>query len=166
MKSGGGKAKGKSFEDIVAKMLHEVFYAKHKEYKSLFDMVGNEDIKPKRDYSSGNFLNSDGDIDLGILKKHFPFSVECKHWKSLDLTLNQIMKSECKMLQEVFKKQAQVNADKKGLHPVIVFRGNRTDNFAYLETNILQKLPKNYIIISGRLIVKLDDFLNIWIEEN
>lgn len=160
--SNAAKTKGKSYETKIAKLLQKWFYENNMEYKSLFNMINNEDLAPKRDSSSGTFVSSSGDIELGLLKNFFPYSIECKHWKSLDLTLNQILKNDAKSVKDVFYNQCVPAANKKNLKPIVVFSANRTEIFCFLENNSFYKMPKKFIMIDKCFICLFKDFL----EEN
>ena len=91
MKPSARKQKGKNYEEKIAASIHDNLILNNNEYRTLFETVGNDKLKPRRDSSSGNFVDSHGDIDLNLAKKFFPFSIECKHWKTLDLSLNSIL---------------------------------------------------------------------------
>ncbi len=165
MKPGGSKSKGKKYEDLIAKLLHSKFYEECETYKELFDSVGNDDLKPQRDSSSGTFERADGDIELNLLKKFFPMSIECKHRKDLNINLNQILKHDANELKQIFKKQAIPNAERKNLTPVIFFKSNYTDNFVYCEKNLLDELPQKCVILGDKVILLLEDFLNSFIKK-
>jgi hypothetical protein len=158
------KVKGKGYEEKIAKILHEFFYNNYKPYKILYNTVDNENLKPQRDSSSGTFVRSDGDIDLGLLKKFFPVSVECKFRKDLDLSLNVILSGETK-IHKIYTEQAEPNAEKKGLIPIVVFKHNRSKNFVFVDKKYLQILPENYISSKNKVIMIFEEFLKIWLTQ-
>ena len=106
MKHGNRKQKGKKFEDLIAGKLHDILYESITEYRELYDLCDNETLKPKRDPSSGTFKISNGDIELGIAKKFFPFSIECKHNKEMNFSLNSILRNKLAMMWTIWDIQA------------------------------------------------------------
>lgn len=131
--SNQAKTKGKTFETKVADFLHGTFYVNNSQYKDLFDSVGHNQIKPRRDSSSGTFKTSTSDIELGLLKNFFPYSVECKDWKTLDISIDAIAKGKIKVIVDIFEKQCKPVAEKSNLIPVVVFKANRTGWFLFTE---------------------------------
>lgn len=163
------KTKGKSFENKVAEYIHNYFIFNNEEYRTLYTQLQNENIKPKRDFSSGNFNNSDGDIDLGILKKFFPFTIECKHWKNLNYNLNTILNNKISELYKIYKNQSLLQYKKTNLLPIIIFSGNYTSIFVFFDINLLQFNISNipfYVKINNYIICKLDDFLKFFSKGN
>ncbi len=159
------KGKGKKYEDKIALILHKYFYTNFQPYKELFDSVGNPEVRPKRDSSSGTFKNSDGDIDLGLLKKFFPFSIECKHRKELNFPLNTFLSDSNKILSEIWKKQVIPKSEQNNLLPIIVFSANRTKIFCYFDKNIFTNLPNRCIIIDDKIICLFEDMMKLWLKE-
>lgn len=159
MKPAARKNKGKKFETKIAEQIHEHLYSTNIEYKTLYDAVGNEQVKPKRDSSSGTFTTSTGDIELGVAQKFFPFSIECKHWALLDLTLNSLMTGKIKSLETVWKQQCLPAAKEKGLEPLLVFKANRTETFVYTQ-RILENV--NIVKVGDFFIYKFTDFIGVY----
>lgn len=153
------KQKGKSYEDKIAKYLHKKLFEKYKGYKELFELVENPRLAPQRDFSSGTFVNSQGDIDLGIAKKFFPFSIECKHWKNLDLTINSILTKKITSLTKIWREQANRKAKEVGLHPLIIFKANYTKDFVFYDHGGMNVTPPVHIQINNWIICLLDDFI-------
>ena len=162
-KISGRKSKGKAFEKKVADLLHDFLYQNVIEYRKLFDECGNDNLKPKRDSSSGTFKNSDNDIDLGIAKKFFPFSIECKHNILVNkLTITSLLKNNLHFIRKTFK-QAQEHALKSNLTPMIIMRGNHTSDIVVVENTpeFHKQLPKCKIrlIVNDLIIFELNEFL-------
>lgn len=162
-----GKGKGKSYENKTAAKLHDLLMENSNWYLTTFKVLENDAIKPKRDASSGTYKDSDGDIALNLAKKIFPFSIECKHRRDLNLSIDQLLKNGGKLLRKVLDEQANGNAERAGLTPLIVFSGNRTGMYAYFDISILTKFPENYIMLEGeKVICFFEDFVKHWIKEN
>lgn len=166
MKVGGQKAKGKKYEDKIAKMLQSHFIENHTEYRELFEKVGNDELKPKRDFSSGTTMGAHGDINLNLLKNYFPYSIECKHWASLDVTINAILKGKLTSLESIWKAQAVPKANHCKLHPLVVFSGNRTEIFCMIEArkDIIDSCVSskfNYVRSHKHVIMLFKDFLTL-----
>lgn len=160
------KEKGKSFENKTAKFIHEYLFKNNEDYRALYETIGNVNVKPRREKSSGTAKDSDNDIDLGIALKFFPYSVECKHHKVVtDFTLNAIIDNKLSWLEKVFK-QAETHGNAKNLTPLIVFRGNYTVDFCAIKINekedILNKVYKNkvnHIIYKDCLIASFKEMI-------
>lgn len=162
MKPSARRQKGKNYENKIADLIHTKLLQSDNEYQKLFESVGNDSLKPKRDYSSGNFIDSDGDIDLGLAKKFFPFSIECKNWKTLDLSINTLLQKKITSLTKVWTEQALPQASRRELTPLIVFKANRTENFCFYSTDYFKFVPKGkYIRIDHWVICLFDDFMDI-----
>lgn len=112
------KAKGSSFERLVAKLVLEAFP----------DMTAKDCYRTP--LSGGHPTADAGDLVLSErLRKLFPYSVECKHTK--DWSLHQIMP-----LREGVRKWVQQTvkaAEKNGLYPLLVMRGNNTAIYAMVD---------------------------------
>ena len=160
------KSKGKKYETKIASVLHQFFVDKIPEYDILTQEHDDDKLKPSRDFASGNFSNSDGDINLGLLRKYFPFSIECKHWKTLDLSLNSLLNNKIKILINVYEEQAQEKAKQTaGLVPIVVFAANRTSNFCLFNKNTLKFDIEHFdhVVLMGEYCIStFDDFLNSW----
>ena len=155
------KKKGKIFEEKIAADLHNFLIEHNPEYNKLFEQLGNDNnLKPKRDYSSGVFVDSQGDIDLRIAKQFFPFSIEAKAWKSLDLSINSLLKGKIKVLEGFWHDQALPNAERSGLLPLVVFKANRTDDFVFYDKNLVQAIPTRRLFkIDNWIVCLFQDFL-------
>lgn len=161
MSPSGAKQKGKKFEEKIAAEIHQSLMASNKEYRELFEAVANDNVKPKRDAASGNFKNSDGDVDLGMAKKYFPFSIEAKFWKSLDLGLNSMLQLKIKTIINVWHDQALPKSIETGLLPLIVFRANRTEDFCFFDKNVVKIIPLGrFIKLDNWIICLFKDFVN------
>lgn len=167
MSGSAKKTKGKSLENDIASYIHKFIYENIKEYKDLFDLVGNDAIKPKRDASSGTFSDSDGDINLGIAKKFFPFSVECKNWDSLtDLNINILLKGKSPVFK-IWSQQILPASNRTGMKPLLVFKGKRTIDFCmYSLKSLDNKLPKNYFKFNDFVICNFEDFMPLFFNIN
>ena len=160
------KQKGKGFEDKIAKILHEHFMNNSEGYKSLFDSVDNKELRPKRDFASGNLSGSHGDINLNLLKSFFPYSIECKHWASLDVALNALIQGKMTSLESIWKAQAVPKAKECKLTPCLVFAANRTEKFCFVlaDEKIIEKCLSaeiNFVKSKKFVIIKFEDFLTI-----
>lgn len=158
------KSKGKSYESKIAKYIHNSLYEKCSEYKQLFDTCQNDNLKPKRDSSSGTFKNSDNDIDLGLAKKFFPFSVECKHHARInDININALLSGKNAWFETTFK-QASEHSNISNLTPIIIFRGNRTIDMICMKRRDLPcysiNVKDNFIVIGDMIVIPLEDFMN------
>ena len=154
------RQKGNKFETRIADKIHIKLLEKSKEYVNIFESIGNEEIKPKRDFASGNFSSSDGDIDLGIAKKFFPVSIECKNWKTLDISLNSLFKRKFASLIKIWGEQALPKARSTGLLPVVVFKANRTEDFCFYDKNEVPLIPiNNFAKIDNYIFCLFDDFV-------
>lgn len=177
LKLSGRKAKGKKFEKDVANKLHEFLIANNQEYQSLFEQIGNDNVKPKRDTSSGTFSNSDNDIDLGIAKKFFPFAIECKHNAIVSgMTLTTVFKRNISFIEKTMK-QATTHAEKSNLTPLIVMKGNYSSTMVVFHENhinhcLSSKIERlqndniDYIKVNQMYIVEFDQFLKLYFNVN
>lgn len=158
------KVKGKKFEANTAKQIHESLLINNLQYKNLVEMVDNKNVLPKRDSSSGVFATANGDIELGIAKQFFPFSVECKDHKDLDLSINSIFRDKIKKIYDIWYQQCELNAKKANLKPLMVFKANRTETFVIHERDVIDINKYGiYIQLKDGLVMGLfDEFLNIW----
>lgn len=155
------KAKGNKHESKIAEIIHYSLLSQNPKYRSLFEDLADDNLRPKRDYSSGNFLDSQGDVNLGLAKKFFPYSVECKDWKTLDLRLNALLKSNIKVLVNFWHEQCLPNAKKSSLFPLLVFKSNRTENFCFYDKDVVKLIPTSrFIKIDNWIICLLDDFIS------
>ncbi len=157
------KTKGKQFENKIASILHEFLYTEFTEYAKFLSEI-NSDLSVKRNSNSGATINDDGDIDLNLGKKYFPYSIECKFWKKFqDLNIFNINKSS--VLPSVYKKQALPAAKNKNLKPIIIFQANRTLPMVFFDNKLLNLNLYNidyYIKLSNNFyICFLVDFLQL-----
>ena len=167
------KAKGKAFENKVADILHRFLMQNNDEYNKLVEMVDNDNLIPHRDFSSGVFAKSDGDIDLGLAKKYFPFSIECKHHKDLNLSIESVFKDKIKKVYEVWEQQLVPKANRAKLDPLLIFKANRTDIYCMFDITkidvfLLGDLNK-YMKMEDKIFCRFDDFLKVYFkveEEN
>lgn len=159
------KTKGNAFEKKIADKIHVKLLEKSEEYRILFESIGNEEIKPKRDSSSGANRVSLGDIDLGIAKKFFPLSIEAKNWKTLDLKLDSLMKRKFSSLIKIWGEQALPKGRSTGLLPIVVFKANRTNDFCFYDKNEVPLIPiNNFTKVDNYIFCLFDDFLEEVIE--
>jgi len=159
------KEKGKKFETKIAKQINESLMSFNPTYKNLVEMVDNKNVLPKRDSSSGVFATANGDIELGIAKSFFPFSIECKDHKDLDLSINSIFKNKIKKIYDIWYNQCIPNARKASLEPLMIFKANRTETFVIHEWKPTESIPdwSLYIKLKDNLIMCLfDEFLDKW----
>lgn len=152
------KQKGKSYENKIAEYIHNTLYEKCSEYKELFDHCKNDNLKPKRDSSSGTFKHSDNDIDLGLAKKFMPFSIECKHHAKInDVTINALLSDKNAWF---IKTMEQAKDHSKGLIPIIFFRGNRTIDMVCFQTKDIDINKGDYFVnIDNLTIMPRDIFM-------
>lgn len=160
------KQKGKSFESKIADMIHQHFLL-NDSYRSLFESLKNDNLKPQRDESSGASIKSTGDISLGIAQSYFPYSIECKNWDSLtELALDSIMKDKIKTLIKVWTEQVVPKANQCKLKPLLIFKGTRTGNYCIFRTKDIEDkskalLAKVFISYHDLTIYKFEDFLEL-----
>ena len=155
------KSKGNKHETRIAEEIHYTLLSLNPKYKSLFEDLADDNLRPKRDYSSGNFLDSQGDINLGLAKNFFPYSIECKHWKSLDLSLNALLKQNISSLVKVWNEQTVTKAREIGLTPLVVCRGNRTEDFCFYDKEVVKLIPiGRFVKIDNWIICLFKDFIN------
>lgn len=166
------KNKGKAFEKKIASFIHKLLYENVEEYKNLYDNLGNVNLKPKRESSSGTMKDADNDIDLGLGLKFFPYSIECKHHKCItETTLNALLDNKFSWIETVFR-QANNHAELKKLLPLVIFRGNRTVDFVAFKMkdidilNLLIENKINFIIYNGIVIGKLEEISKYLIKGN
>ena len=158
------KDKGKKFENKIAEFIHQYLYDNIVEYQNLYEAMGNVNLKPRREKSSGTAKEADNDVDLGLAMKFFPYSVECKHHKCIsDVTLNTLMDEKFGWIDKVME-QAETHGKIKKLTPLIVFRGNRTLDFCCINIEDLKKQSltkfeviqdkiKNHAIYKGKYFI-------------
>lgn len=140
MVPGGGKVKGKSFENKVAKNIQKYLFDNSDKYRELCKLVNNEATFVKRDSSSGTFKDSDGDIHLGLAKEYYPYSIECKFHADLDLTISQMFKKVPKLIK-IWNDQVLVTSKRVELFPLLIFKSNRTKDFCMFDVT---KIPFDY----------------------
>lgn len=141
------KTKGKSYEAKTASTIHETLMKHNAEYNALYTTLENENLKPRRDTSSGVFTSSNGDIDLGIAKKYFPFSVECKFHKNYkDINIKSIFRGKLADLERIYVVQVLPQAKKNSLKPLLVFRGNNTDDYVYYH---IEDIPSEFVDLNS-----------------
>jgi len=155
------KEKGKKFETKIAKQIHKHLMEFNSKYKLLVEAVNNDNVHPKRDSSSGVFTSANGDIELGIAKEFFPFSIECKDHKDLDLGINSIFKGKIKKLYKIWHEQTVPNAIRAELEPLAVFKANRTQSFVIHNKGVVnEELYSIYVKLNDNLIMGLfDEFI-------
>ena len=170
------KRKGKTYENKIADYIHKFLYTKIADYKKMYDSLGNVNLKPRREKSSGTSKEADNDIDLGIAMKFFPYSVECKHHKVVtEVTLNGILNAKFSWIDKVYK-QAETHGRIKKLIPLVIFKGNRTIDFCCMSLNdikniIINKIPTfkipHYIIYDSRyFLCALEDIMTYLVKEH
>lgn len=158
----GKKSKGKKFETKIADSLHNYLMDNIPEYKNLYEQFNDPKLAPRRDASSGADLLSDADINLGIAKNFFPFAMECKDWKTLDLPLNAMMSDKIKILTTVWNDQAVPKCDGTDLTPLVVFKALRTKDYCFYDSTVIQLIPEDRFIKMGKYIICLwEDFMRM-----
>jgi hypothetical protein len=132
--SNRNKDKGKGYENKVAKFIHASLYRLCYEYKDMFDALGNINLQPRREKSSGTTKHADNDIDMGLALKWFPFSVECKHNAGVNkIGISAILNKSLSFLKKTMQ-QAERHGAVKNLKPLVFFRGNFTDDMVMFRT--------------------------------
>ena len=121
MRAGGSKAKGSSFERVVAA---EILKAAGKPFKKT-DCY-------RTPLSGGHvFSSKESPSDLVISKrllKRFPFAVECKNYKKLDL--QHFFTGQGLFGKWIDQVTSSVTKSKVGkIHPIVVFRWNLSKTF-------------------------------------
>lgn len=158
---GYAKVKGNLFENTIAKIIHTTLMYNIPQYKTIVETVDNKETSPKRDSSSGASKESLGDISLGVGKKYFPYSLECKNHKDLDLSLNVIFKYPTKIFK-IWESQVLVQADRAKLYPLMAFKANRTLNYLLFDIN---KLPFELNLSELAVYFRYSDFIVCEFEE-
>lgn len=166
------KDKGKKYENKIADMIHKFLYNNVNEYHSIYESMGNVNLKPRREKSSGTAKEADNDIDLGLGMKFFPYSVECKHHKIVtEVTLNTVLDEKFGWIDKVME-QAETHGKIKKLTPLIVFRGNRTVDFCCMRLEDTLQIRdythdiNNYVIYKNKyLICKFEELLPFMVKE-
>lgn len=165
------KTKGKNFEEKIANLIHNSLIENLPAYKRLDEEIGNKNIRPHRDATSGASNKSEGDIALGMAMNFFPFSLELKDWKSLtDIDINSIFKGKCSSIFKVWSEQCVPNANKaseyhnKKLFPMQIWKGLRTINFTMYREKDLKIYPKRRLHYEDLIICKFEDFLELYLE--
>jgi hypothetical protein len=162
------KDKGKAFENKIAAFIHKKLYENVKEYHDLFDSLGNTNLRPRREKSSGTTKDCDNDVDMGLGLKFFPFSIECKHNAGVNkISISNILSGKCEFLYKTMK-QARRHADSKKLKPLIFFRGNFTENMVMFDVNDIPLVNngKSRIFFDSFCVMTADDFTQIYFGEN
>jgi len=163
------KERGKKYEKRIAEKIHQALLLHNTEYKHLYETLENPELKPQRDSSSGTFTRSTGDIDLGLARKFFPFTTECKDWKSLDITLDAIFKQKIKSLTSIWNKQIIPAMNKTELEGILVFKAQRTLDFCFLPVDKMPQVFLNRdnftsIVYSSKwIIAKFDEFIKTYL---
>ena len=157
------KVKGKRFESKVGNLLHEFFLENHNRYRDMYEETG---IKPTRSFSSGADIKEHGDIMLGLLRQIFPFSIECKHHKDLNLTLQNILGGSKQKLFAIWENQVLPKSQEQNLKPLLIFKANLTNIFVMCRLQDVKIENINKKVLLGELaILTLEDFLNNYIRE-
>lgn len=161
------KDKGKAYENKIAAYIHDALYKRVKEYKDLFDSLGNINLKPRREKSSGTTKHADNDIDMGLALKFFPFSVECKHNAIINkITISSICKNDVSFLYKTME-QAKRHAESRNLKPIVFFRGNNTCDMIMFDSNdvknIDSKIPR--VHLDPYIIMTTDNFMKEYFNE-
>lgn len=155
------KDKGKAYENKIAKYIHESLYEKVKEYKELYDSLGNVNLKPRREKSSGTSKDADNDIDMGLGLKFFPFSVECKHNACINkITISSICKNDVSFLYKTME-QAKRHAEPRNLKPIIFFRGNNTCDMIMIDSHDIDswKADVPIVYLGSYIIMSAENFM-------
>ena len=157
MKPRSAVRKGKRYEDYVGSIFHMAL-SKYEDYNNLVKTF--HDLKVKRDRDSGNRPDSYGDIFAPF--PWFPYSIECKHHKDLNFTIDQILKGKIAKLRKIFQEHVEY-ARKRGKIPVVVFRANRTSDFVCISREYWNSVdPKGcdrVIFVDDLVIISLSDFI-------
>ncbi len=114
MKPNSCKAKGRKFQGEVVAII-----------RAFFPELSADDVR-------GAIMGETGeDIKLSALgKRRFPFSIECKKRESLNVW-------------EAVE-QAESNARKSGLNPVLVFSRNRSPAYAVVPLSLFMEMARSF----------------------
>lgn len=128
MKRGGGGAKGSAYERTIAQILTDEFYPDN---DGMFQRVYGHPIPVKgtvkNDLKAMRRYVVDGEETL-VLDASWPFSVECKNYKAVDLPFAGYWKKE----SDLWSWMAQAEEAAKNKMPLVVFRLFRTPDFAMI----------------------------------
>lgn len=145
MKARSRRQKGKRFENLVAQIINNVFE---------IDNNSNipEQLKVRRNFSSGSANFEKGDINFGILYEYFNnIIIECKKWKNITSNYSKI-----RSLYKYYSKQFEnyilwlVIADNYE-KPKIVIRNNIYDFL-----NTIKEINQQIINIPKSELIMLD----------
>jgi hypothetical protein len=139
MKPGGGRSKGNSFENQVAKLVRAAFGLP-------------DDACYRTPLSGGHrFAKNEDPGDLVLSKKAlkvFPFSVECKCYKKVDLHPLWLPQKKWGKSWEVkswLKQSVFACAKKLGVQPIVVFKQNKGPVLAILPSEAMPSIPKRWM---------------------
>ena len=124
MKKGRGRPKGNAFENKIAKTLVKAFGLKKKD---CYRTPGSGGHRQASKTDPGDLVISKR------MRKVFPFSVECKHYKAVPLYW--FFKPEKKRPKQLksWLSQAETSAKKqKKMYPLLIFRANNAPIFCAL----------------------------------
>lgn len=137
-----GKAKGSSFENVIAKLLTKTFDPfVFKRSQSSGAILGGSNVKNIHHFGTtaknlfvGDVVPINEDDILITHKKKFRYSIECKFYKTSDSFASLFNQPQ---LINWFN-QACTDADKVDKEPLLIFKFNRTPVFvALLNTDVI-----------------------------
>ncbi len=127
MRNGGSKAKGSSFERVTAKMILDAAALAHLKF-------GKEDCYRTPGSGGHVYAKKEQPSDLVMsdrLRKHFPVSIECKHYRKVDLSTLFTKNGK------VFEWLRQAIGASNGYTPVVVFKWNASKVFCIYPSDAL-----------------------------
>lgn len=159
--------KGKTYENKIAKIIHNALMQSSQKYKSLFN-ESKEQFKVKRNPDSFQGMGGTGDIDIPM-PNIFPWSIEAKHHKEFNYKFDTFHRTKLKALIRIYYDHEKKLIKLKLLNdlaPIIIWRANLTLDYVFTESKFFDlKFSDNYTI---RLIdnvsfitMTLDEFLEI-----
>lgn len=128
MRKGGGRAKGNGFERKIARMIVATFADKGITKTDCYRTPLSGGHRQAREKDPGDLVISEK------LLKYFPFSCECKFYKKIYLPA--LWMPQKKWLKAWYfgqwLKQTCAACTGEDRHPLLVFKGNNTPEFAIL----------------------------------
>jgi len=120
------RRKGAGYEKKIEDVLHDFLMSKSSRYREVFSETDGV-VRVKRDATSFGDLTGVGDINIPLVKT-FPISPECKHEKTLNMSIDSLFRKKSTVLFDYWRKHRDklIKAGRESLYPVLFFRANNT----------------------------------------
>ena len=144
MKRGGGKAKGSSYERVVAKILTAAYYP---DGDGRFERILSHPIPAKGetrgDLVALRYFTTGPDDEKSLIKdSSWPFTVECKSYRDVRPIFSGLYASETALFDWMQQAAAVAAVDKKT--PLVVFKVFRSANVAMLDRRDFARLQEMF----------------------